>query len=50
MKNKAILKRKCMEIPLYTLNIIHLGKDVMFTNACERFYFVSGLFISSSSL
>ena len=30
MKNKAILKRKCMEISLYTPNIFHLGQKVMF--------------------
>ena len=31
MKNKAILKKKRMEISLYTSNIFHLGQDVMFT-------------------
>ena len=30
MKNKAMLKRKCMEITLYTPNIFHLGQE-MFT-------------------
>ena len=27
MKNKAILKRKCMELSLYTPNIFNLGQD-----------------------
>ena len=31
MKNKVILKRKCMEISLYNPNIFHLGQEVMFT-------------------
>ena len=31
MKNKAMLKRKCMEITLYTPNIFHLGQEEMFT-------------------
>ena len=31
MKNKAILKRKYMEISLFTANIFHLGQEVMFT-------------------
>ena len=31
MKNKAILKRKCMEISPYTPNIFHLGQEAMFT-------------------
>ena len=30
MKNKAILKRKCMEISLYTFNIFYVGQEVMF--------------------
>ena len=31
MKNKAMLKRKYMEISFYTPNIFHLGQEVMFT-------------------
>ena len=31
MENKAILKRKYMEISLYTPNIFHLGQELMFT-------------------
>ena len=37
MKNKAILKSKCMERSLYTPNIFHLGQEVMFT---KDFYFL----------
>ena len=32
MTNKAILKRKCMEISLYAPNIFQLGQEVMFNN------------------
>ena len=32
MKNKAILKRKCMEVSLYTPNFFHLGQEGTFTN------------------
>ena len=31
MKNKAILKKKCMGLSLYTFNIFHLGQEIMFT-------------------
>ena len=37
MKNKAIMKRECMEISLYTPNMFHLGQEVMFT---KQFYFL----------
>ena len=37
MKNKAIVKRKCMEIFLYSQNIFHLGQEVMFTKRISLF-------------
>ena len=47
MKNKTLLKRKCMEISHYTPNIFHLGQELMFTKHLllfktnkEVFYFV----------
>ena len=36
MKNKAILKRKWMELSLYTPNIFHVGQEVIF----KKKYFV----------
>ena len=37
MKNKAILKRKCMKISLYTPNVFHLGQEAMFAKYMSMF-------------
>ena len=40
MKNKAILKKKCIEISLYTPYIFHLGQEVNVLQTYFYFYFL----------